>query len=80
MNVLPQMRFTPTQKMRAEPTRDKFAIALSVIIGFISLARRVMHPCRMNTGIAEKIVPLPMDEAITRTITESMMAFEKRIE
>ena len=57
MIVLPQMRFTPTQKIMTEPVKDKLAIAASVITGAITRERSVTLPCKIATGIAEKMQP-----------------------
>ena len=42
LNVLPQMRFTPTQKMSMEPTSERLFRAPVVIMGWIKRASKVM--------------------------------------
>lgn len=44
LNVLGQMRLTPTQKMSVEPTSERFASAASVMMGWSSVARAVTLP------------------------------------
>ena len=46
-------------------------MAVSVIKGAISLARRVMPPSKAKIGIAEKAHPLPMEEVMTMMIIKS---------
>ena len=41
---LPQMRLIPTQRMRLEPTRDRFERACGVMIGAIKWANSVIKP------------------------------------
>ena len=74
------MRFTPTQKIMTEPVKDKLAIAASVITGAITRERSVTPPCKMATGIAEKIQPLPIEAVMTRIMTASSAAFAQRRE
>ena len=50
--VLPHTRLTPMQKIRTEPTNDRFAKAAAVINGFKRLASSVTAPCRIATGMA----------------------------
>ena len=78
--VLPQMRFTPTQKIMTEPVKDKLAIAASVITGAITRERSVTLPCKIATGIAEKMQPFPMEAVMTRIMTASSAAFAHRRE
>ena len=54
---LPHTRLTPTQKIKIEPTKDRFAKAASVITGLITLASTVTLPCKIATGIAENAQP-----------------------
>ena len=70
--VLPQMRSTPTQKMRIDPTVERFAIAAAVMSGFRICARTVTPPCRRTTGMTEKMQPLPMDAVMVHTSSASM--------
>ena len=60
MNVLPQMRFTPTQKMSMDPTSERLSSAPAVMMGWIKRASRVIVPWNTPTGKAEKMAPRPM--------------------
>ena len=61
---LPQTKLTPTQKINIEPTSERYIKAKSVINGSNKLASTVILPCNRNTGIAEKIAPFPVEQAI----------------
>lgn len=80
MIFLPQTKFTPIQKIKTEPIRDKYATAVSVITGDISRANRVRQPSKTNTGIAEKAQPFPIDDVITAMIIKSKTDFTASVE
>ena len=61
----------PTQKISTEPTIDRFHRADAVISGYRSVARRVRLPCRMPTGMAGNIHPLPIAQVIIIMIIKS---------
>ena len=42
LNIFPQIRFVPTQKMRTEPTIERLANASIVIIGEMNCANKVI--------------------------------------
>jgi hypothetical protein len=44
LTFLPKTRFTPTQKISTEPTRERFESAAGVITGLISLESTVTEP------------------------------------
>ena len=67
----PQIRFNPTQKIKTEPTMDRYPMARSVMIGLMAVASSVRPPSHKNTGTAENIQPLPREQVITITITKS---------
>ena len=79
-NFLPQMRFTPTQKMRTEPVSERLAMAASVKSGLASTASRVIVPWITPTGIAEKMQPRPREAVMTKMTTMSITALAARIE
>ena len=58
---LPQTRLTPTQKIKIEPISERYETASSVRAGASSWARSVTAPSSTNTGMAEKMQPLPSD-------------------
>ena len=61
LTFFPKSRFNPTQKMSTDPTKERFAIAESVINGPSRDASSVIDPSQRNTGIAEKAQPFPME-------------------
>ena len=71
LNVRGQMRLTPTQKMSAEPTSERLASAVCVMMGCSSVASAVTLPCSTATGRAENRHPRPMDAAMAQTMTAS---------
>ena len=78
--VLSHTRFTPTQKISIFPTSERLLRVASVISGSMHVAKRVTEPCRIPTGIAEKIHPFPIEAVITHIIIQSRIAFVKRVE
>ena len=68
---LPQTKLIPIQNIKTEPIKEAYATAVSVIIGDIKRASRVIPPSKINTGIAEKAHPCPMDEVITAVMIKS---------
>ena len=77
---LAQTKLMPIQKINTEPIKDKYATAVSVIIGDIKRASKVMQPSKTNTGIAENVQPFPIDDAIMRTMIKSRIAFATSVE
>ena len=77
---LPQTKFIPIQKIKTEPIKDKYATAVSVITGDIRRASKVMHPSNINTGIAEKVQPFPIDDVITAIMIKSKTDFTASVE
>lgn len=73
-----QISVTPTQKIRAEPTRDRLLRATSVRYGAINPDTSVVHPCKISTGIAEKIQPFPIDAVIIIIVIKSIRDFIRR--
>ena len=70
---LPQIRLIPTQKISTFPTKERYPMAVSVMIGRITVASRVTAPSQRNTGIAEKTQPFPRELVMTITMTRSRM-------
>ena len=80
LTVFPQKRLTPTQKINMEPVRERLCNAASVMTGSINPARSVTDPCRIATGMAEKMQPFPMAAVMTTTMIKSNTAFAAKIE
>ena len=70
-NFLPHTRLIPIQKIKMEPMSDRYAIAVTVIIGEINFAKSVIAPSKTKTGIAENTAPFPMEEVITAIMIQS---------
>lgn len=80
LTVFPQKRLTPTQKISIEPVRDRLCKAASVMNGSMNLANKVTLPCRIATGMAEKIQPFPIAAVMTATMIKSKTAFAAKME
>ena len=78
--VFSKNKFTPTQKISIFPTKERLLSAASVMIGSIPFARSVTDPCKIATGMAEKIQPFPMDAVMTQIIIRSRMALVRSVE
>ena len=79
LKVRGQIRFTPTPKMRIEPTRPRLSRAACVITGCNRVDVAVTSPCHAPTGSAEKTTPFPMDAAIAQMHTASMAPLSARV-
>ena len=77
---LPQTKLIPIQKIKTEPIKEAYATVVSVIIGDIKRASRVIPPSKINTGIAEKAHPFPMDEVIATIMIKSKTDFTASVE
>ena len=77
---LPQIRLSPSQKMSTEPVRERFVRAFSVITGSMNFESRVTEPWKRNTGIAEKIHPLPSEAVMIKRKIISSNALTVRME
>ena len=74
LNLVPKARFTPTQKMRMLPRKERLSITSWRNTGASRPAQAVMAPWRTPTGRAAKSTPLPYTEAITITTIPSITA------
>ena len=68
------------QKIKTEPIRDRYEIAVSVMTGATRRASSVILPSKTNTGMAEKIQPRPLAEVMTAMIRKSKTDFTARVE
>ena len=73
-----QTRLTPTQKIKIEPISERYETASSVRAS--SWAGSVTAHSSTNTGMAEKMQPLPIEAVMTRIMTASSAAFAQRRE
>ena len=78
--VFVQIRFTPTQKIRIFPTKDRLSNTAVVMNPDSATASTVMLPWRTATGIKENTHPFPIDDAIIMTIIKSSTAFARSVE
>ena len=76
----PQTKFIPTQKMRMEPTVERYSKAVSVIAGATKCASSVILPSKTKTGRAEKMHPRPIEEVREATMIKSSTDLTARVE
>ena len=77
---LPQMRLIPTQRMRLEPTSDRFERGLWSHDRCDQMSQQRDQTLKDHEGTTAKIAPFPFETVKTRTITISRIALANKVE